>query len=74
MVAIMGASGAGKTSFLNCLSLRNKSFEGFVLVNGSRADENLSLISGFVQQEDLFIPTLTVREHLEYQAILRMEV
>lgn len=27
MLAIMGPSGAGKTSLLNCLSLRNKSFK-----------------------------------------------
>lgn len=27
MLAIMGPSGAGKTSLLNCLSLRNKSYK-----------------------------------------------
>jgi len=73
LVAIMGASGAGKTSLLNCLARRNKRFTGQVFVNGEPAADSLSSLSGFVQQEDLFIPTLTVREQLMFQAILRMD-
>ncbi|KAK3733469.1 hypothetical protein QZH41_001786 [Actinostola sp. cb2023] len=34
---------------------------------------NINSISAYVQQEDLFIGTLTVREHLTFQALLRME-
>ena len=72
-MAIMGPSGAGKSSMLNCLSLRNRSFEGCVLLNGKPADDQYSLISGFVHQDDLFIPLLTVKEHLLFQARLRMD-
>lgn len=32
----------------------------------------LTSLSAYVQQEDLFIPTLTVREHLIFQALVRM--
>jgi len=73
MVAIMGASGSGKTSLLNCLSRRNQRYSGKVCINGQPSDASITLISGFVQQEDLFIPTITVYEHLMFQAILRMD-
>ncbi|EFX71587.1 ABC protein, subfamily ABCG [Daphnia pulex] len=76
-LAIMGASGAGKTTLLNCLTFRNA---GKLKINGERylngAEVNtdiLARISGFVQQDDLFIPTLTVKEHLQFQALLRMD-
>ncbi|CAM9703988.1 unnamed protein product, partial [Choristocarpus tenellus] len=70
----MGPSGAGKTTLLNCLSLRNKSFRGCVLHNDQLPDmDNIGITSAFVQQEDLFIPTLTPREHLAFHATMRME-
>uniref|UniRef100_A0A0P5P266 Protein white n=1 Tax=Daphnia magna TaxID=35525 RepID=A0A0P5P266_9CRUS len=76
-LAIMGASGAGKTTLLNCLTFRNTGklkISGERFLNGAKVNtDTLARISGYVQQDDLFIPTLTVKEHLEFQALLRME-
>ena len=72
MVAVMGSSGAGKSTFLDCVSLRNQKFDGNVFVNGQPANESYYFMSGFVYQEDLFIPTMTVREHLVFNAMVRM--
>lgn len=52
LLAIMGASGSGKTSTLNCLSQRNTSYTGPVLINGQQATRSsMARLSGFVQQE-----------------------
>ncbi|XP_046463103.1 protein white-like isoform X2 [Daphnia pulex] len=76
-LAIMGASGAGKTTLLNCLTFRNArklKINGERYLNGAEVNTDiLARISGFVQQDDLFIPTLTVKEHLQFQALLRMD-
>lgn len=76
LCAIMGASGAGKTTLLNVLNFRNQGklkVEGEVKVNGRKADWDLiTRYSGYVQQDDLFIPTMTVREHLTFLAMLKM--
>jgi len=76
-LAIMGASGAGKTSLLNCLTFRNTGklkILGERYLNGAPVNtDTLARISGYVQQDDLFIPTLNVKEHLRFQALLRMD-
>jgi ABC-type transport system involved in cytochrome bd biosynthesis fused ATPase/permease subunit len=70
-LAIMGASGAGKTTLLNCLTFRNTGklkIRGGRYLNGVEVNTDiLSQISSYVQQNDLFIPTLTVKEHLQFQ-------
>ncbi|CAI5444649.1 unnamed protein product [Caenorhabditis angaria] len=76
LLALMGASGAGKTTLLNYLMHRNLKglkTEGTITVNGNEMGNAISLISGFAQQEELFIPTLTVKEHLLIQAKLRIK-
>jgi len=40
---------------------------GTVMVNNTPVGININSISAYVQQEDLFIGTLTVREHLTFQ-------
>ena len=76
-LAIMGASGAGKTTLLNCLNFRNSGnlkVSGKRCINGSPiSTDSLARLSGYVQQDDLFIGTLTVYEQLRFQALLRME-
>uniref|UniRef100_A0A183CHT4 ABC transporter domain-containing protein n=1 Tax=Globodera pallida TaxID=36090 RepID=A0A183CHT4_GLOPA len=76
VLALMGASGAGKTSLLNILTQRNLStlrFSGHICLNGKDIDKHLlRKISAYVQQEDLFIGTMTVVEHLRFMAVLRM--
>ena len=60
-------SGSGKTSLLNVLNKRNLqdlTVSGQVLVNGMSMGNDIANISGYVQQEDLFVGTLTVYEHL----------
>ena len=70
LCAIMGASGAGKTTLLNILNFRNRgkiNIIGDVKINGKVANWDLiSRYSGYVQQDDLFIATLTVKEHLTF--------
>lgn len=63
-------SGAGKSTLLNVLSHRNISnidVSGTVSLNGNPVGFEINNISAYVQQEDLFIGTLTVREHLTFQ-------
>jgi ABC-type multidrug transport system ATPase subunit len=76
LVAIMGASGSGKSSLLNALTFRNtKGLEvsGDRLANGVKVTpNNLTSLSAYIQQDDLFIGTLTVREQLEFHASLKM--
>ncbi|KAK0550556.1 FAD-dependent urate hydroxylase [Tilletia horrida] len=75
LLAIVGASGAGKTTFLDILARRNKrgQVSGLVLVNGKQVqDSSFKHISGFVDQEDTLMPTLTVYETILYSALLRL--
>nr|AHK05664.1 ATP-binding cassette transporter sub-family G 90506 [Tigriopus japonicus] len=78
LVAIMGASGAGKSTLINSLTYRN--LNGLEIISGTRYangvvvnPNSLTAVSGYVQQDDLFIGTLSVREQLEFQALVRME-
>ncbi|PIO54332.1 hypothetical protein TELCIR_24308, partial [Teladorsagia circumcincta] len=62
MIALMGASGTGKTTLLNALLERNLgglTVEGKVLVNGQNIGRGVTSVSAYVQQEDLFVGTLT---------------
>ncbi|RUP43332.1 hypothetical protein BC936DRAFT_137331 [Jimgerdemannia flammicorona] len=75
VMAIMGASGAGKTSLLDILARRMKKGEvkGDVFVNGRVVgDEEFKRVVGYVDQEDTMIPTLTVYETILYSALLRL--
>ena len=65
-----GFSGAGKTTLMNVLSYQNMArlhVSGSILVNGQPIKHKIKNISAYVQQEDLFIGTLTVKEHLTFQ-------
>ncbi|CAG2172259.1 unnamed protein product [Oppiella nova] len=77
LLAIMGASGSGKTTLLNALTARNLSqlsVSGKVLLNGQVvSQQNVASISSYIQQQDLHHQLLTVREHLLFQALLRMD-
>ena len=75
VTALMGPSGAGKTTFLNTLSGRATygSVTGKVLLNGEDRDINsIGSIVGFVPQEDVMHRELTVREVLHFYARLRL--
>ncbi|KAH9098172.1 hypothetical protein LEN26_016640 [Aphanomyces euteiches] len=72
LIVIMGPSGSGKSSMLDILAGRNKNFQGHVKVNGEAWNQVTNRRSCYVMQDDLFYHTLTVEEHLQFQAQLRM--
>ncbi|CAI5488360.1 unnamed protein product [Closterium sp. Naga37s-1] len=74
VLAMMGASGAGKTTFLNVLGGRFKqgNMAGTVTYNDMPYSKALKRKLGFVTQEDIFFQHLTVRETLMYAAVLRL--
>lgn len=75
VTAIMGASGAGKTTFLDILARKNKRGEvnGDFYVNGEKvSDHDFKSVVGFVDQEDTMLPTLTVHETILNSALLRL--
>ncbi|KAL5606174.1 uncharacterized protein BROUX77_003367 [Berkeleyomyces rouxiae] len=75
ITAIMGASGAGKTTFLDILARKNKrgTVSGILSVNGEAVDDsNYRQFIGFVDQEDTMLPTLTVHETILNSARLRL--
>jgi ABC-type multidrug transport system ATPase subunit/ABC-type multidrug transport system permease subunit len=74
MMAIMGTSGAGKSTFLDILAGRliSDDVTGQMLANGNPIDfKNLRRMSGYVMQSDALFPHLTVRETIQYAAYLR---
>ncbi|KAF2710440.1 ABC transporter-like protein [Pleomassaria siparia CBS 279.74] len=75
MVALVGASGAGKTTLLNTLSQRQKLgvVSGEMLVDGKDLGRDFQRGTGFCEQMDLHDGTATIREALEFSAILRQD-
>ncbi|XP_002133968.2 protein white isoform X2 [Drosophila persimilis] len=78
LLAVMGSSGAGKTTLLNALAFRSPqgiqvSPSGMRMLNGQPVDaKEMQARCAYVQQDDLFIGSLTAREHLIFQAMVRM--
>jgi ABC-type multidrug transport system ATPase subunit len=62
----------GKTSLLNILAQRVKDFDGDILCNGEPVGKSFRSLSAFVQQDDVMMGNLTVREVLRYAALLRL--
>ena len=62
MSAIIGSSGAGKTSLLNILACRITSTEGKLLANTLEYDYNsFGNFANYVMQNDVLMETLTVQ-------------
>jgi len=78
MMAILGPSGAGKTSFLNILARRVKAttdrkITGSIIVNGQKASHKyFKTIAGFVAQEDILMGSMTPWEALYFTAKLAL--
>jgi ABC-type multidrug transport system ATPase subunit len=75
VMAIMGPSGAGKTTLLDILAKRTKSGKstGSIYINGREvSSSHYKKIVGYVDQEEIMIPTLTVYETILYSALLRL--
>ncbi|KAL2262783.1 hypothetical protein VTK26DRAFT_77 [Humicola hyalothermophila] len=73
LTALMGVSGAGKTTLLDCLADRTSMgvITGEMLVDGRPRDASFQRKTGYVQQQDLHLQTTTVREALNFSALLR---
>ncbi|KAK6884629.1 Multidrug resistance protein CDR2 [Candida tropicalis] len=74
ITVLMGASGASKTTLLNCLSDRVTTgviTNGVRMVNGHELDSSFQRSIGYVQQQDVHLQTSTVREALQFSAYLR---
>ncbi|CAI4213418.1 unnamed protein product [Parascedosporium putredinis] len=73
LTALMGVSGAGKTTLLDCLADRVSMgvITGSMLVDGHPRDNSFQRKTGYVQQQDLHLQTTTVREALNFSALLR---
>ncbi|KAF2854541.1 ABC transporter-like protein [Plenodomus tracheiphilus IPT5] len=75
MIALVGASGAGKSTLLNTLSQRQTTgvVTGEFLVDGKGLGKSFQRGTGFCEQMDLHDGTATIREALEFSAILRQD-
>ncbi|KAF2754023.1 putative multidrug resistance ABC transporter [Pseudovirgaria hyperparasitica] len=73
LTALMGVSGAGKTTLLDVLATRYTMgvVSGEMLVDGRHRDTSFQRKTGYVQQQDLHLSTSTVREALNFSALLR---
>ncbi|KAM5361174.1 hypothetical protein ACJZ2D_013256 [Fusarium nematophilum] len=71
--ALMGVSGAGKTTLLDVLATRVTMgvVSGRTSIDGSPTDASFQHRVGYVQQQDVHLTTMTVREALEFSALLR---
>lgn len=73
LTALMGVSGAGKTTLLDVLAKQVSIgvVIGDMFVDGKPLDTSFQRKTGYVQQQDLHLPTTTVREALRFSAVLR---
>ncbi|KAG6636018.1 hypothetical protein CIPAW_11G082100 [Carya illinoinensis] len=74
VLALMGPSGSGKTTLLNLLGGRliQPTVGGLVTYNDHPYSKFLKSRIGFVTQDDVLFPHLTVKETLTYAALLRL--
>lgn len=77
VLTIISNSGAGKSTLMNMLTFKNRGsllIQGEIRVNGVLMDKDkMSNLAAYVQQDDLFIGTMTVREHLVFRVSLKRE-
>ncbi|KAM0961439.1 hypothetical protein ACFX2J_020633 [Malus domestica] len=73
LLAMLGPSGSGKTTLLTALGgrLPNK-ISGKITYNGQNFSSSMKHNTGFVTQDDVLYPHLTVLETLTYTALLRL--
>lgn len=75
LTALMGISGAGKTTLMDVLSGRKTGgyIEGDIRVGGyPKVQKTYARVSGYCEQTDIHSPNLTIEESLVYAAWLRL--
>lgn len=75
MTALVGSSGAGKTTLLTTLSQRQKIgvVSGDLFINGNALPSDFRRNAGFCEQMDVHDESATIREALEFSALLRQD-
>lgn len=73
MTAIMGPSGAGKTTFMNVLCGKVDRTSGTLRISGKVAEvHHFKKLIGYVPQEDIMLRELTVRQNMMHSARVRL--
>ncbi|KAI0120945.1 hypothetical protein BJ170DRAFT_153412 [Xylariales sp. AK1849] len=73
LVAVMGGSGAGKSTFVNVLMGKTNHTGGTVTVNGVPGKiKRYKKLIGYVPQDDIVLPELTVYENILHSARIRL--
>ncbi|KAL1532411.1 transcription factor [Salvia divinorum] len=75
LTALMGVSGAGKTTLMDVLAGRKTGgyIEGDIKISGyPKKQETFARVSGYCEQNDIHSPNVTVHESLTYSAWLRL--
>ncbi|XP_037406461.1 ABC transporter G family member 32-like [Triticum dicoccoides] len=75
LTALMGVSGAGKTTLMDVLAGRKTGgyIEGDITISGyPKKQETFARISGYCEQNDIHSPHVTVYESLAFSAWLRL--
>lgn len=73
LLAMLGPSGSGKTTLLTALGGRlHAKISGSITFNGQPFSSSIKRKTGFVTQDDVLYPHLTVVETLTYAALLKL--
>ncbi|GMY22102.1 pleiotropic drug resistance protein 3-like [Fagus crenata] len=75
LTALMGVSGAGKTTLMDVLAGRKTSgyIEGQIKIGGyPKVQETFARVSGYCEQTDIHSPQITVEESVLFSAWLRL--
>jgi ABC-type multidrug transport system ATPase subunit len=72
LTALMGPSGAGKTTLLDVLATRDTIgvASGMAQIDGQPRDVSFQRKTGYAQQENNHLETMTVREAIQFNALM----